>query len=193
MPTRFLCRHALILGETGSGKTMSGIRPLLDGLLAPDLPDGTVGCVLVVDPKREPWDVVADQGPRLNDIGADGDPAVNVMAGADWDITADIAAGRSLAAAERLLMRSASLTPLNPANALAGRPSAGHNQYWQTDGARTATMAVALTLALLDRSADLFRSSAQSPLKDISPGALTALRRFGERAGLLMPHAELRK
>ena len=139
-----------------SGKTVSGIRPLLDGLLAPELPHGTVGCVLVVDPKRELWDVVADRGARLIDIGTDGGPAVNLMAGDEWDVTADIAAGRYLAAAERILVRSASLTRLSPANALAGRPSGGHNQYWQTDGARMATTAVALTLALLDRSADLF-------------------------------------
>ena len=192
VPTRYLCRHTLILGETGSGKTVSGIRPLLDGLLAPELPDGTVGCVLVVDPKRELWDIVAGRGARRIDIGTDGGPAVNLMAGDDWDVTDDIAAGRYLAAAERILVRSASLTRLSPANALAGRPSGGHNQYWQTDGARMATTGVALTLALLDRSGDLFTGGVEGPLKDISPSVLTALRKFGEHAGLLVPHAELR-
>ena len=62
VPTAFLCRQTLILGETGSGKTISGVKPLLNALLAPDLPDGTGWCVLVVDPKRELWDAVA--GPR---------------------------------------------------------------------------------------------------------------------------------
>ena len=191
VPTRLLCRHTLILGETGSGKTMSGVRPLLDALLAPGLPDGTVGCVLVVDPKRELWDVVRDRGARRIDIGGAGGPAVNLMSGDAWDVTADVAAGRYLAAAERVLVRSASLAPLSPANALAGRPSGGYSQYWQTDGARMALTATALTMALLEEGKALFAGGEAAPLKDVSDGALTALRKFGERAGLLMPHPEL--
>ena len=192
VPTRLLCRHTLILGETGSGKTMSGVRPLLDALLAPGLPDGTVGCVLVVDPKRELWDVVRDRGGRLIDFGAAGGPAVNLMSGDAWDVTADVAAGRYEVAAERVLVRSASLERLSPANALAGRPSGSNSQYWETDGARMATTAVALTLALLDKSEEVFAGGGTPPLAVLRPGALTALRKFGERAGLLAPHPELR-
>ncbi len=168
VPTRLLCRHTLILGETGSGKTMSGVRPLLDALLAPGLPDGTVGCVLVVDPKRELWDVVRDRGARRIDIGGAGGPAVNLMSGDAWDVTADVAAGRYLAAAERVLVRSASLAPLSPANALAGRPSGGYSQYWQTDGARMALTATALTMALLEEGKALFAGGEAAPLKDVS-------------------------
>ena len=101
VPTRFLCRHTLVLGETGSGKTMSGIRPLLTALTAPDLPDGTVGCVLAVDPKKELWDTVADRGARLIDVGARGRTVVNLMAGEQWYVTGDIEAERYLEAAER--------------------------------------------------------------------------------------------
>ena len=72
VPTRYLCRHTLILGETGSGKTMSGIQPVLRALTAPDLPHGTVGCVLVVDPKQELWDIVDSRGARLLDIDGRG-------------------------------------------------------------------------------------------------------------------------
>ena len=192
VPTAFLCRHTLILGETGSGKTMSGIKPLLNALLAPDLPDGTVGCVLVVDPKRELWDAVADRGARLIDVGGGGGSAVNLMAGEDWDIAEDMAQGRYLEAAERILIRSASLTPQSPANALAGRPSGAHNQYWQSDGARMARTGLGLTLALLDNSKLLFAGADAAPLDGMPRPALRRLQTFGERAGLLMPHPELR-
>ena len=192
VPTRFLCRHTLILGETGSGKTMSGIKPLLNAVSAPDLPDGTVGCVLVVDPKKELWESVSDRGARLIDVAGGGGTAVNLMAGDHWDVTRDIASGRYLEAAERILIRSASLTTQSPANALAGRPSGGHNQYWQTDGARMARTALALTLAMLDNSEALFAGAGEAPLKSMSPPALERLRAFGERAGVLVPHADLR-
>ena len=192
VPTRFLCRHTLILGETGSGKTMSGIKPLLNALTAPDLPDGTVGCVLVVDPKKELWDAVSERGARLIDVGARGGPVVNLMAGDQWDVTGEIAAGRYLEAAERILIRSASLTVQSPANVLAGRPSGGRNQYWQTDGARMARTALALTLAMLDNSQALFAGADEAPLKALSTPALRRLQVFGERAGLLVPHPELR-
>ena len=46
-----LCRHTLALGETGSGKTVSGILPVIGSIMAPD--NRTVGCTLVIDPKHE--------------------------------------------------------------------------------------------------------------------------------------------
>ena len=54
VPWNDLCRHMLILGETGAGKTKSGIMPLVKGILdaASDGP-GRVGCMLVIDPKKE--------------------------------------------------------------------------------------------------------------------------------------------
>ena len=52
-----LCRHALILGETGSGKTASGILPIVAAVLDESSP---VGCALVIDPKREVGPVVLE-------------------------------------------------------------------------------------------------------------------------------------
>ena len=50
VPRNLLCRHALILGETGSGKTASGILPVVSALLDKE---SRVGCALVIDPKHE--------------------------------------------------------------------------------------------------------------------------------------------
>ena len=45
--------NTLILGGTGSGKTASGLSPLLSAMLSYQLADGTVPAMLVIDPKRE--------------------------------------------------------------------------------------------------------------------------------------------
>ena len=46
-----LCRHTLALGETGSGKTVSGILPVIGSIMAAE--NRMVGCTLVIDPKHE--------------------------------------------------------------------------------------------------------------------------------------------
>lgn len=45
--------NTLILGGTGSGKTSSGLSPLLSAMLSYRLADGTIPAMLVIDPKRE--------------------------------------------------------------------------------------------------------------------------------------------
>jgi hypothetical protein len=68
--------NTLILGGTGSGKTASGLSPLLSAMLSYQLADGTVPAMLVIDPKREleskVRDVLAANGQldRLVVIGA---------------------------------------------------------------------------------------------------------------------------
>ena len=58
----YLRRHALMLGETGSGKTASGIMPLVNGMLSPQ---SGLGCTLIVDPKRELLSAVRE---RVDDV-----------------------------------------------------------------------------------------------------------------------------
>jgi hypothetical protein len=57
-----MARHTLITGETGSGKTKSGIFPLVEAALrypGPDGPPGLTPAILVIDPKHEIADFVA--------------------------------------------------------------------------------------------------------------------------------------
>ena len=51
VPRGNLCRHTLVLGETGAGKTLSGVLPVVGAVMAPE--NRTVGCALIIDPKRE--------------------------------------------------------------------------------------------------------------------------------------------
>ena len=190
---RVLCRHVLILGETGSGKTASGVLPAAAATFDPNNP---VGCVLVVDPKRE-------IGPELRRLAASGEasvrtfnpkaeaggPALDLMRGPDWSIDADLEAGRCLSAAQKILLRAASLSPANPAATLAGRGVEGlRDPYWSMEGARMAKTAVALAVTALRRRANLFAGlSSFEPLAHAPKSAVQAVRRLGERAGVLAP------
>ena len=156
VPRAALCRHALVLGETGSGKTVSGILPLVSAALRQDSP---VGCLLVIDPKRE----IAEEAVRLAggdaltiDPGSgDGVPRIDLMAG-PRSPAEDLAAGRVETAARGILIRAASLDPLSPARALTGEAATHRDAYWPQQGSRLALSALSLSLALSERRALAF-------------------------------------
>ena len=150
-----LCRHVLVLGEPGSGKTASAILP---AVAAACDPNNRVGCALVIDPKREIKEVaseLAGDNLRVFEPGAHGGPRriINVMASPEWSVEADLANGRVRTAARKILLRSASLSPGSPAATLNGAPALARDPYWEMEGAKLALTVVATTLAL-------FRSAA---------------------------------
>lgn len=111
-----LTRHTLILGETGSGKTVSGVLPVVGAMAR--APEGVMGCGLVIDPKRELRAALERLAPeRLRTVTTD-DVVLDVMAGARWRLAEDLAAGRYRSAAVRILHRVASFAPANPAHVL---------------------------------------------------------------------------
>ena len=155
VPRAALCRHALILGETGSGKTASGVLPLVSAALRPDSP---VGCLLVIDPKREIGDEAARlaDGVRVIDPEREGGaPRIDLMAG-PLSPAEDLAAGRVATAARAMLMRAGSLDRLNPARTFTGDATIHHDAYWPQQGARLAMSALSLALILSVRRADGF-------------------------------------
>ena len=116
IPRAVLTRHTLILGETGSGKTVSGILPVVGAMAR--APEGVMGCGLVIDPKRELRAVLERIAPeRLRTVTTE-DVVLDVMAGPHWRLTADLEAGRYRGAAVRILHRVASFSPANPAHVL---------------------------------------------------------------------------
>ncbi len=156
-----LCRHVLVLGEPGSGKTASAILP---AVAAACDPGNRVGCALLIDPKREIRDAVADLAGadlRVFEPGRrDGvRQIIDVMASPEWSLEADLAAGRARTAARKILLRSASLAPASPAQTLNGTPAKGRDPYWEVEGAKLALTAVATTLAL-------FRDERPAPAVD---------------------------
>lgn len=152
VPRTGLCRHTLVLGETGSGKTVSGILPVVGAVMAPD--NRAVNCALIIDPKREIKSHVArlrHDGVTVHDIDM-GDrkrPVLNLMAGESLSVDADLDNDRFLEAARKILIRSASLSPTSPAGVLAGLPGNRRDGYWESEGSRLAMTITALALLII--------------------------------------------
>ena len=156
VPRAGLCRHTLVLGETGSGKTVSGILPVVGAVMAPD--NRTVGCALIIDPKREIKSHVArlrHDGIKVHDIDVEADrqrPVLNLMAGEALSVDTDLDKNRFLEAARNILIRSASLSPTSPAKVLAGLPGNRRDGYWESEGSRLAMTITALVLLIMKTS-----------------------------------------
>ena len=180
VPRFALTRHTLILGETGSGKTASGVLPVVGAIMRPDSP---VSCSLVIDPKGEIAPVVerlAGPGCDVRLLRADAE-SIDVM-GRRSSVAEDVAQGRWLSAAQAMLARAASLSD-SPARVLAGKAaSSGNHAFWENEGSRLARCVLAFTLMLSrgDRLQSLLSRSV--PWDD---GRLReGLAVFGEFAGL---------
>ena len=189
-----LCRHALILGETGSGKTASGILPIVAAVLDESSP---VGCALVIDPKREVGPVVrdlADNGTDVIEIDVhreDVRPILDLMAG-PLSIDGDIEAGRVLTAARKILMRASSLSGNNPAKVLAGEASQAREPYWELEGTRFAQTVLALMLILYAKAKKIFGTHRERGALSGAPAKVRAVfGTLGERAGIATPHDEI--
>ena len=192
-----LCRHVLILGETGSGKTASGVLPAVGAMFNRSNP---FGCALVVDPKRE-IDGALEALRRIGGVEVrafepkpgHGGPTLNLMAGPHWSVEADMEAGRYLTAAHRILVRTGALSSTSPGALLDGKPTPRHHDmYWPSEGARLGKTVLALALMLIHRRRDVFAGMDTPPGILAAPTALAALRQFGEDAGFLEPAPELR-
>ena len=161
VPRSLLCRHTLVLGETGSGKTLSGVLPAVRAVMAPENP--SVGCALVIDPKREIKAHVAQLSHDAVDVifidvhRAAKRPVMNLMAGElAAEVDADLEQDRYLDAARRLLVRAASLSPTSPARVLAGLPGHRRDSYWESEGSRLAQTLLALALMILKHRVSIY-------------------------------------
>ena len=112
-----LTRHVLVLGETGSGKTASAVLPLVTAMAR-----GSLGAALVIDPKHEIGPVLERIVPDRVETLSVSTMTLDLMADPRWSLAEDLAAGRWLTAATRILMRVASFVPGSPARVLGAHP-----------------------------------------------------------------------
>ena len=150
---RHLRRHALILGETGSGKTRSAILPTL----AAAYRSPRVGVGLVIDPKRElgsvldEWDRRGDCGfenKKLVWIKAD-NTIIDLMGNSTWSLGKMVKDHEYYSAAQQILRRIASLTESNPARILLGEQLNETDPYWPQEGTMLASTVVALAIEFM--------------------------------------------
>ena len=148
VPRSVLTRHTLALGETGSGKTASAILPVL-AAMAREQP-GRLGTALIIDPKRELLPVLSQLAPdRLLHVHTR-DLALNLMDGPRWSLEDDLAQGRWLSAANRILCRAASFVRTNPARVLLDHAVGDANaEFFDREGTSLCLSLLALVLALL--------------------------------------------
>ena len=194
VPAAALCRHTLILGETGSGKTASGILPAVSGILGER---SAVGCALVIDPKTDILPVLQNltEDPsevRLIDVcRKSGRDVLNLMPG-KLSVAVDLAEGNVLAAARKILCRGASLTENNPAKTLAGQATTSREPYWDNEGARLAQTVLAFVLIVFEHRRTLFGTETKRAALSGAPRAVRqALGELGERAGFLERSEEI--
>ena len=192
-----LCRHVMVFGETGSGKTTSAILPVLKAILrqANGVPAGhtPVSCALVIDPKKEILPILANGAPdgvgvRVLKTGRDGRDSLklNLMLG-EWSLEDDLAADDMPGAAQKIMLRCASFLPKNPAfETVLGR-GRGDNAYWKDQGVRLAQTIIGLLLVLLK-----YRTVVFDPhnLNAMAPFVKRKLREFGVVAGLFPPEVK---
>ena len=152
VPRALLTRHTLVLGETGSGKSASAVLPVCAAMA--QAPPGRVGAALIIDPKREAGVVLEALAPgRVRHITAQG-TVLNLMAGPAWSLEADLAAGRWLNAATRVLLRVHSLLPATPARVLVEHTvSDGNQAFFDREGVELLRMVLAFVLMLTDGQA----------------------------------------
>ena len=180
VPRALLTRHTLVLGETGSGKSASAVLPVCAAMA--QAPPGRVGAALVIDPKREAGVVLEALAPgRLRHITAQG-TVLNLMAGPAWSLEADLAAGRWLGAATRVLLRVHSLVPATPARVLAGHTAGdGHQAFFDREGVELLLMVLAFVLMLTDGRAPA-PESWLDPEAEADAGVLAWVRALVARA-----------
>ena len=152
VPRALLTRHTLVLGETGSGKSASAVLPVCAAMA--QAPPGRVGAALIIDPKREAGVVLQALAPgRVRHITAQG-TVLNLMAGPAWSLEGDLAAGRWLNAATRVLLRVHSLIPATPARVLVEHAvSDGNQAFFDREGVELLRMVLAFVLMLTDGQA----------------------------------------
>lgn len=147
IPREVLTRHTLVLGETGAGKTASCILPVVAAMGR--TPREALGAALIIDPKRELARSLGVIAPgRLHQVFAD-ETVLNLMAGPRWSLEDDLAAGRWLSAATRILVRAASLVPSSPARVLMDHETSdGNAEFFDREGTSLSLAVLAFVLLL---------------------------------------------
>ena len=191
-----LCRHVLILGETGAGKTASGVLPVVGASLDPS---GPVGGALVIDPKHEIAPVlraVADNDTTVTELDVrreDKRPVLDLMSG-PLSVRREFNAGRVLTAARRILIRASSLTRNDLCRVLAGERATSSDPYWNMEGARVAQTVLALVLSVCRKPGEIYGTTLKSGVLAGAPAKVRdVFGALGERAGIAAPNGEIER
>ena len=143
-----LTRHMLVLGETGAGKTASAITPVVAAMAC--TPAERLGAGLVIDPKREIGPILKRIAPERVDRLTVSTLVLDLMVGPRWSLAPDLAAGRWLSAARRILLRVVSFVPSSPARVLADHAVGdGNAEFFDREGSELLLTVLSLVLMVI--------------------------------------------
>ena len=152
VPRALLGRHFLALGETGSGKSVSVVLPVVSAIVA--APPDRVSASLVIDPKHEIGPMLARLVPERLHYLRPADVGLSLMAGPRWSLEADLAAGKWLGAATKIMLRVLSFIPTSPARVLIDHQEASLNaEFFAREGTSLLLTVLAFVLMLTQRDA----------------------------------------
>ena len=139
-----LVRHALVLGQTGAGKSRSVILPFVRALA--QAPREQVSASLIIDPSHEIGPLLERWAPdRLKRL-APADVGLNVMSGR-WSLDGDLAECRWRRAAHKILLRTVEFVPTSLARVLTSTAPDGLNgQFFAREGTELLLTVLAFVL-----------------------------------------------
>ena len=143
-----LVRHTLALGQTGSGKSQSVILPVVRALA--QAPPERVGASLVIDPRHEIGPLLERWAPDRLQRLIPADVGLNLMSSPRWSLDADVAAGRWLSAAHKILLRTVAFVPTSPARVLTDHaPETLNGEFFAREGTEFLLTVVAFVLMVI--------------------------------------------
>lgn len=143
-----LVRHTLALGQTGAGKSASVILPVVRALA--QTPLERVGVSLVIDPRHEIGPLLECWAPDRLQRLVPADVGLNVMSGPRWSLDGDLAAGRWLSAAHKIVLRTVAFVPTSPARVLTDHaPDGLSGEFFAREGTEFLLTMVAFLLMVI--------------------------------------------
>ena len=147
-----LTRHFLALGQTGSGKSASVVLPVVCAIVA--APPDRVSASFVIDPKGEIGPMLEHLVPERVQHLRPAQAGLCLMSGPRWSLDADLAAGKWLAAATKILLRVVSFVPTSPARVLIDHQQDTLNgEFFAREGTEFLLTVLALVLMVTQRDA----------------------------------------
>ena len=152
VPRSAITRHVFALGETGSGKTMSAVLPVVAAMAR--APEDHVRGALLIDPKRELAPVVRTlAGERLQELPPE-DLVVDLMEPDPWRLDDDLRAKRWGTAAMKIMLRMRGFAPASPLRVLGPHSPGGSNsEFFDREGCSLLRDVLAFILMILDPDA----------------------------------------
>ena len=146
----FLARHVLALGQTGSGKSVSVVLPVVCAIV--QAPPDRVSASFVIDPKGEIGPMLEHLVPERVQHLRPAQAGLCLMSGRRWSLDADLAAGKWLGAATKIVLRAVSFVPTSPARVLIDHQQDTLNgEFFAREGTEFLLTTLAVVLMLTQR------------------------------------------